>query len=132
MIYIICSLAPPPILLQFCYGLLSACVLTKGGCHLDPRLHIAGILRLLQLSQWGWGYLLEANNSHYIYRNSCKLALTPSQDKVEPPLFGELAKNNHQQEVEHDTLTKHPAEGSQKEIVQEGCHKCTTTLHDGR
>ena len=27
------------------------------------------------------------------------LALTPSQDKEEPPLLGELAKNNHQHEV---------------------------------
>ena len=40
------------------------------------------------------------------------LPLTPSQDKEEPPLLGELAKNHHQHEVEHDTLTQHPAEGS--------------------
>ena len=50
-------------------------------------------------------------------KSSYNLPLTPSQDKEEPPLLGELAKNNHQHEVEHDTLTEHPAEGSQKQVV---------------
>ena len=58
-------------------------------------------------------------------------ALTPSQDKEEPQLLGELAKNNHQHEVEHDTLTQHPAERSQKKVVQQGCYKCTGNLHSG-
>ena len=62
-------------------------------------------------------------------RNSSGLLqLTPSQDKEEPPLFGELAENSHQHEVEHDTLTQHPAEGSQKQVVQQSCHKCTASL----
>ena len=59
------------------------------------------------------------------------LALTPFQDKEEPPLFGELAKNHHQHEVEHDTFTQHPAERSQKKVVQQRCHKCTANLHSG-
>ena len=57
--------------------------------------------------------------------------LTPSQDKKEPPLFGELTKNHHQHEVEHDTFTEHPAERSQKKVMQQACHKCTTNLHSG-
>ena len=67
------------------------------------------------------------SHSH-LENSSGLLQLTPSQDKKEPPLFRELAENSHQHEVEHDTFAQHPAEGSQKQVVQESCHKCTATL----
>ena len=79
-------------------------------------------------NSWRYSVCLEHCTNLYLYN----LSLTPSQDKEEPPLLGELAKNHHQHEVEHDTFTQHPAEGSKKEIVQQGRHKCTGNLHDGK
>lgn len=46
------------------------------------------------------------------------LELTPSQEQKEPQFLGESGEDYPQHEIEHDSLTQHPAEHSQEEIVQ--------------
>ena len=47
-------------------------------------------------------------------------ALTPSKKEEEPPLLGERTEHHYQHEVEHDAFTQHPAEGRQKEVLDDG------------
>ena len=49
-----------------------------------------------------------------------KKQLTPSKEEEEPPFLGESVKHQYQQEVEHDAFTHHPAEGGQKEVLDDG------------
>ena len=50
--------------------------------------------------------------THYTYIFKAHYAtLTPSNYQEEPPPFGEFAEDHHQHEIEHDSLTHHPAEG---------------------
>ena len=61
--------------------------------------------------------------------------LTVSDEKEEPPFLGKFAENHDEHEVEHHSLTHHPAEGRQEQILKQSCH-CSTnnlwsrTMHD--
>ena len=43
---------------------------------------------------------------------------TITNDEEQPPLFCHFAKDHHQQEIEHNPLTEHPTEHTEKEIMQ--------------
>jgi len=42
------------------------------------------------------------------------------------------SKHPHQQDVHHESLTQHPAEGSQEEVVDHDSHCCAGPLVEGR
>ena len=44
--------------------------------------------------------------------------LTVSKEKEEPPLAGDFTKDHNQHEVEHHSLTHHPAEGRQEQVLE--------------
>lgn len=54
-----------------------------------------------------------------------------NQDK-QPPVTGQPAKHNHQEKVKYDSLTQHPTECREKQVVQEKSNKQTSTLGIGR
>ncbi len=56
---------------------------------------------------------------------------TPANQQKHPPFLGQSAEDHDQQEVEHDTLAQHPAEGRQEEVLEEGSYKGTATLGVG-
>ena len=61
------------------------------------------------------------------------ILLTPSQCQIEvDPLSGISSKHFHQKGVNEDSFTECPGEGSQKEVVQQGCHNLTSILVKGR
>ncbi len=53
---------------------------------------------------------------------------TPSNDEEEPPFLGQGAEDDDQHEVEHDPLTKHPAEHSREQVVEQSSHSCASSL----
>jgi len=58
------------------------------------------------------------------------MTLTPAQQKEEPPLLADAVEDHHELEVEHYSLTQHPAEDCSKQIVQQGSNKGTTNLEE--
>ena len=66
----------------------------------------------------GWFQLL-----NYLHHSR-----TISQQKKEPPLLRKAWKDHHQQEVEHDAFTQHPAEDTEEKVVQQSCYKNTGSL----
>ena len=61
------------------------------------------------------------------------LLLTPSQCQVEvDPLSVIGSKHLRYKDVDEDSFTKCPCEGSQEEVVQQGCHDRAGILADGR
>ena len=55
--------------------------------------------------------------------------LTVSYEEEEPPFLGDCAEDYHQEQVQHDSLTQHPAEGGQEQVVEQHGHKQTSTLY---
>ncbi len=53
---------------------------------------------------------------------------TPAKQHEWPPLLGQSAEDHHQHEVKHDTLTQHPAEGRQEEVLKESGYHSTANL----
>ena len=62
-------------------------------------------------------YRLSFYHSKYVITVGLVLQLTISNNQKEPPLLRESAEDDNQHEVEHDSLTHHPAEGSQEKIL---------------
>ena len=59
--------------------------------------------------------------------------LTPSQCQVEvDPLSLVGSKHFHQKDVNEDSFTECPGEGSQEEVVEQGCHNFAGILVNGR
>ena len=55
--------------------------------------------------------------------------LTPSQCQIEvDPLSGISSKHFHQKDVNKNSFTECPGEGSQEEVVQQGCHNLAGIL----
>ena len=54
--------------------------------------------------------------------------LTPAKKEKEPPLVFECCEDLDQHEIEHDSLTQHPGEGCQEEVLDQGCHCFATNL----
>ena len=58
--------------------------------------------------------------------------LTPSQCQIEvDPLSIISSKHFHQKDVNEDCFTECPGEGSQEEVVQQGCHNFAGILVKG-
>ena len=51
--------------------------------------------------------------------------LTPSQWQEEVPPVSSSTKHPHHQQVQHDTLSQHPAEDREEQIVQQSSHHTT-------
>ena len=68
-----------------------------------PYIEFEQTTHILASSQLCYGYI----NCH-----------TPANEEKWPPLFGERTEDHHQLEVEHDTLTQHPAEGRQEQVLK--------------
>ena len=59
--------------------------------------------------------------------------LTPSECQIEvDPLSLVGSKHFHQKDVNEDSFTECPGEGSQEEVVQQGCHNFADILVNGR
>ncbi len=59
---------------------------------------------------------------------SCKLEITPSNNKEYPPFLGNSVEDKYQHQIEHDSLTQHPKEHSSEQVVKESSHKYTRYL----
>ena len=57
-----------------------------------------------------------------------KCYLTPTKKEKEPPLLFECWEDLYQHEVEHDSLTQHPREGCEEEVLDQGCHCLAANL----
>jgi len=73
--------------------------------------------------------------SVYIGYTDAQSMLTVSDEKEEPPFLGKFAENHDEHEVEHHSLTHHPAEGRQEQILEQSSHYSANnlwsrTMHD--
>ena len=64
----------------------------------------------------------------YMFMHVRLINLTPSQQEEEPPFLSQRAEDQDQHEVQHYTLTQHPAKHCRKQVMQEGSHHHTRSL----
>ena len=104
--------------------------LTKPVCR-QCKLHIDQALMPIQSRQMVWEALFNGKQaSSNGEETHTKDLLTPAQEHKEPPFFGESWKDDYQHEVQHHSLTQHPAEHSQEQVVKNGGHHLTSNLQE--